>query len=75
MHRSKGGLRCFPAIGTRLPGHWPEAGEAANSPNNQQGFATPKRLLFDENQVLGRTFAVLTRLQFEFDPLSFREAR
>ena len=34
-----------------------------------------KRLLFDENQILGRTFAVLTRLQFVFDALSFREVR
>ena len=75
MHRSKGGLRCFPAIRTRLPGHWPKAGEAAISPNSQQGIATPKRLLFDENQVLGRTLAVLTRLQFEFDPLPLRETR
>ena len=34
-----------------------------------------KRLLFDENQVLCRTLAVLTGLKFVFNALPFREAR
>ncbi len=75
-HRYYGGLRCFPANLTQLRRDISSRPVRRQNPQKFNRDPPPrKRLLFDENQILGRTLAVLTRLQFVFDALSLREAR
>jgi len=55
--------------------YYSKAGKAVKALlNDKDSVAFSKRRLIDENQILSRAFAVLTRLQLKFYALPFREA-